>query len=54
MKATKDEASYKTQALGAKHCGACKYFQKSNSCSLVQGIIKATGVCKYYRAKGVV
>lgn len=52
MKRTKDEAHYKTQSLGAKHCGACKHFQKTNSCSLVQGIIRATGVCNYYAAKG--
>lgn len=52
MKVSKEEAKYRNQTLGAKHCGVCKHFQKSNSCSLVHGIIKASGICKYYSSKG--
>jgi hypothetical protein len=52
MKATKVEAAYKDKTATGKRCDGCKSFQKSNSCSLVQGIIKPNGTCKYYRAKG--
>jgi hypothetical protein len=53
MKASKAEANYKDKpARSSRRCGDCKHFGKMNTCKLVQGIIKASGTCKYYTAKG--
>jgi hypothetical protein len=52
MKESKATSGYKSQSLGAKHCGVCKHFITGGNCRIVEGKIDPAGVCKYYAARG--
>lgn len=48
---TKLEANYTDTSISKNRCGICDHFQSPNSCEIVEGFIKPSGWCKYFKAK---
>lgn len=50
---TKEEADYTPLAKNpAERCAVCDHFIPSSSCSIVIGVIRATGWCKNWKTAG--
>jgi hypothetical protein len=50
---TKSEARYTDKSPHeGKTCGNCHMFRKPQRCTLVSGVIRAPGWCKYWERKG--
>jgi hypothetical protein len=50
---TKGEARYTDKSPHeGKTCGNCHMFRKPQRCTLVSGVIRAPGWCKYWEKKG--
>lgn len=50
QKMYKSEADYR-EGTPEEHCGVCSMFRPPASCTLVEGKIKPTGVCDYFKKK---
>lgn len=49
-KATKAEADYR-DGTPEEHCGKCTMFRQPKSCTAVEGVIRYSGVCDYFKSK---
>ena len=50
---TKGEARYTDRSpYEFKTCGSCEMFRKPQRCTLVSGVIRAPGWCKYWQKRG--
>lgn len=49
-KSTKAEADYR-DGTPAEHCGRCTMFRPPKSCTAVEGVIRFSGVCDYFKDK---
>jgi hypothetical protein len=51
-KLSQKAAAYQDKPKGKQECDGCRFFEKPNACSIVDGKISPKGWCKLFAAKG--